>query len=139
MKVEPSYVTLEQAKLLKELGFDVEVDSAFDIKTGIYLDNNFKKYQNFNSILHYPNQLLVSRPEHWQVVEWLRVVKGIQLFLDYRYYTSFNYGFKFVKPNGDYEDRWFNKDIQEADGSLSYNKAYSAAFDYILPKLKMEK
>jgi len=121
--IEPSYVTFEQATLLKELGFDEVCKKLYTFK-----GSDFVELPNSNK-----ESLGVSAPEHWQVVEWLRVVKGIHIFLDYTYYDGFHHGFKWVKANGAFEEVWLDR---EPGGLLSYAELYSEVFDHILTKLK---
>jgi hypothetical protein len=65
MNLKPTYVTFEQAKWLKEKGFDVEVIKYWN-GIGEYFE--FKDYFNWNQA-----DKFVSIPEQWQVVEWLRL------------------------------------------------------------------
>ena len=124
MKIKPIYVTFEQAKLFKEKGFDVVCDK-FYASNGKLCDSVY----DFDE--------WCSAPEHWQVIEWLRIKHGIQLFLDYFYYDGFHYGCKYTKSNGDSGDIWVegNDDTNGIDGALTPQDAYSNAFDYVLKNL----
>jgi hypothetical protein len=124
-EIKPTYVTFEQAKWLKEKGFNEPCDSIYKE------DGEFQSYKNFGDIrTHFKNSEPInpktwhrydtSAPEQWQVVEWLRINHGIWIWVE-------NY------PN---EDN-FTPQIPKANLSkiLGYYKspqeAYSAAFDYI--------
>lgn len=138
--ITPTYISFEQAKLLKEKGFkyycrvsywDNELTShtpGFPLENGETSQENYYDFPRFYA------------PEQHQVVEWLRINHGIWVE---------------IKPEC-YGDRWFaNLNIcsREAWDNLykrnevlsafrEFNnehptpqEAYSAAFDYILNKL----
>jgi len=117
-EIKPTYITFEQAKWLKEKGFD---ESCRMLINGAYepfhLNLIETQYFQNNSVLL---KDCYSAPEQWQVVEWLRINHGIWIWVE-------NY------PN---EDN-FTPQIPKANLSkiLGYYKspqeAYSAAFDYI--------
>jgi hypothetical protein len=71
-EIKPAYVTIEQAKLLKEKGFDVSVIKYWN-GIGNYYDS--KSYFNWNE-----TDKLISIPEQWQVIEWLRINHGIWIY-----------------------------------------------------------
>lgn len=136
MIIEPAYVTFGQAKLLKEKGFNVEVFSYFKSKTSIW--NQYPHYEqdpdDWNSVQYSGSW---SRPEQWQVVEWLRVVHGINILPieNYRYPDSIMERWKYQIVNKQEKDRdIFNKKFYiESDFEFnSPQETYSAAFDYIL-------
>jgi hypothetical protein len=118
MEIEPKYVTFDQAKWLKEKGFN--------LPTLNWYHRGNKKF-NTNDLLFSMNRLTdnYSAPEQWQVVEWLRVNHGVWV------YVKLGYGHEFViqKALAPFE-------IIYADGTFnSPQEAYSAAFDYILKEL----
>lgn len=133
--IEPNFVTFEQAKLLKELGMfpgsnDKKEWKGLSFRGAYRLDGTFYAPQmiRISNINHF------LAPEQWYVLEWLRVVKGIYIFLDYTYYDGFICGFKWVKEaNGAFEEVWLDR---EPGNILSYAELYSKAFDHILTKLK---
>lgn len=74
------YVSLEVAKLLKEAGFDWKCNGVFlsedgtqyaFIKADTVCDNNNSKYNSYN----------ISAPTLEVAQRWLRVVKGIHLYV----------------------------------------------------------
>jgi hypothetical protein len=139
--IEPTYVSFEQAKFLKEKGFGKWTG---DIKTtdychAKYFHNkpsgygliNWKEtdilyisgYDNWVNEYPYCN-IWTYAPEQWQIVEWLRVNHGIWIS---------------VQPNEPFtDDDWCmkifknNKLAISLEGYNSPQEAYSAAFDYIL-------
>ena len=128
-KIEPHYVDFNTAKWLKEKGFDVNVKSyyttseEFTPKDYYYFGNEI----NYNSPVNDVNTIngTISRPEQWQVVEWLRVNHGIWVYVKLR----FGHEFVIQKTAVPFE-------IIYTDGTFkSSQEAYSAAFDYILKEL----
>jgi len=130
--IQPTYVTFEQARWLKEKGFNVKVISFFD--NDILSEPKDRKVDkftiynpiNWNAIRpHY-----YSRPEQWQVVEWLRVNHNI--WIEVHGWTNQPVGDEVWKEcyqafiNGDATNVFIFKTPQEA---------YSAAFDYVLNNL----
>ncbi len=108
MEIKPTHVTFEQAKWLKEKGFDFYVPNIY-------------------------NEKVLSTPEQWQVVEWLRVEKDI--------YVVSHFNTLFLK--GKYNILIHKISLQTIcpmpnkiqSGYDSPQEAYSAAFDYILNNL----
>ena len=157
MNIQPTYVTFEQAKLLKKKEFDVvcghyyelALTSRKDRETGYsgsfgwkkgelnaqsgYFINNWKETDNLSN-----DWFMCSMPEQWQVVEWLRVKHGIIIELLVDGWKDDNcvsaeflcyriFIWQIGKPKPHYND-----DL----GALSTpQSAYSAAFDYILKEL----
>jgi hypothetical protein len=149
-EIKPTYITFEQAKWLKEKGFDQNINNAWFNRVGNYLgicnvkeDGTQVTYSNTYSsselvTREYYNECCSYRycaPEQWQVVEWLRVKHDICLW---------------VKPYADsitYQPHWCyinnkakeNNNTFHLSGNASINgsdynspqEAYSAAFDYI--------
>jgi len=120
--MEPHYVTFEQAKKLKEKGFDYMVNNYFQ-------DNGRQEYfqpqyrANYNSSVS--AGLTHSRPEHWQVINWLLEKHGIWVSTSILRDNEWHYTIRRRDNNWSIEfpsNRVF-KTPQEA---------YSAAFDYIL-------
>jgi hypothetical protein len=140
-EIKPTYVTFEQAKLLKEKNFNIDVKSyyttseEFTPKDYYYYGNEI----NYNSRINDINNIngTISRPEQWQVVEWLRVKHGIWISVytmdkwlsnDNDRVQIFDYSIKQMK-RGLID---ISKKLEEFD---SPKEAYSAAFDYILNNL----
>jgi hypothetical protein len=113
-----SYVKFDQAKWLKEKGFDVEVKTVFKNIDGweeaIGVPYNYNIFENIQ-----------SAPEQWQVVEWLRVNHGVWICVkrdvqNYRFYWSIQLPIPSL--------------TEISDSSYTFSspqEAYSAAFDHI--------
>ena len=120
-KIEPTYVIFEQAKWLKEKGFDVPTKAFYDL----YNNPNNKELSysvpdNWNDYKSY------SAPEQWQVVEWLRLNHGIWVSVSVEDDKWF-YGVKKIFNQYDV--------ISNVIPYKSPQEAYSAAFDYIFNNL----
>jgi hypothetical protein len=136
MIIQPTYVTFEQAKWLKEKGFNIELKSYYRITgSGVFespkpVNHNDDKSQETAGGMTY-----VSAPEQWQVVEWLRVNHNIDLQAICNYSEkgrSYRMGIIYIKENK-VESVFLRKDYGFTD-FIEFNspqEAYSAAFDYI--------
>ena len=130
MKIEPTYITFEQAKWLKEKGFDTKIQAAF-------INNKLVEFNiktNFRSLLENldTGTDIIVAPEQWQVVEWLRVNHGIWVSVGV---GSLFHGDKFFILIKKYNiDRWELTPLDNESHSPydTPQEAYSAAFDYIL-------
>ena len=78
----------------------------------------------------------ISRPEQWQVVEWLRVNHGIWIKVDH-FLTNENtvdWDFEIDKVDNDLDEKSNYIPLVSFDIERSFEtpqEAYSAAFDYI--------
>jgi hypothetical protein len=130
-EIKPTYVTFEQAKWLKEKGFNEECFSYYSVE-----------YSRGREIFFWSNKLPISEtyqnsfvredawtaPEQWQVVEWLRVNHGIWVESLHRGDMG-DFIFKVVELN---ENNWKkHPHYIHNEGFNSPQEAYSAAFDYI--------
>jgi len=123
--IKPTYVTFEQAKWLKEIGFDVPTYGYYN-GLNFYLGEykNHSKTTIGDTEMHKRLIGYISAPEQWQVVEWLRVnhnifvvpfpelLNGVQV----RYYPSI-----FINGIGEDIEQYFD----------SPQEVYSAALNYI--------
>jgi hypothetical protein len=110
--IKPTYVTFEQAKLLKEEGFDEKTQTIFQYSADWNkVETNPKYYVDGCS--------QCSRPEQWQVVEWLRVNHNIWIYV-FRSKEGYFYNIVTGKNDPVFE---------------TPQEAYSAAFDYVLNNL----
>jgi hypothetical protein len=144
MKIKPTYTTFEQAKWLKEKGFDIWVSKHYDgySPDKLRCSNGFKiprccpqvepfDYMSLNQVYY--------APEQWQVVEWL--LQNHRLDIIIKYPES-----KTNKVEG-INSVYYDLEIYRLQGGDAYKlykfigisdnkqKAYSAAFDYILNTL----
>ena len=123
--MKPTYVTFEQAKLLKEKGFDLKSKYHYpDLseKQEICLTTDWNNFTDMAG-----NSEYFTAPEQWQVVEWLRVNHGIWIYLipaedNKNVYKPFFRGENI-------------KDFHLTEFFNSPQEAYSAAFDYILKNI----
>lgn len=133
MTIKPTHVTFNQAKLLKEKGFKVKVNSYFfmaAISRGLQIDSCIE--QDIN--LDFPNlHFKWSRPEQWIVIEWLRVKHSIWVeVFKQRGVNGHGYNFMCI-PTKLGENN--STSVLDEEGYSTPQEAYSAAFDYILLKL----
>jgi hypothetical protein len=145
-KIEPCYCSFEQCKLLKEKGFDV-MPHYIKNKTDYILGYNFDledkydylKKREFQFEDHVCSHLYLM-PEQWQVIEFFRLNYGIWIKVDHfiTNENSIDWDFEIDKTNTDVDERGNYIPIVSFDVKRSFNtpqKAYSAAFDYILTNL----
>jgi hypothetical protein len=120
-KIEPTYVTREQSKWLKEKEFDLPTYayySGLNFYTGEY--KNHSQTTIGDTPMHKMLIGYTSAPEQWQVVEWLRVNHGIWVSI-----RVSNNKFNLLVTN-------LSGDILFNDSAFNTpQEAYSAAFDYI--------
>jgi len=89
MEVTYDYVDLETAKLLKELGFDVPCQTTYNEEGEVedcinYTDSILFTADDVNNALL--NDFLVYlRPEHWQVLKWLRLKYALHIQTPFSY------------------------------------------------------
>jgi hypothetical protein len=105
-EIKPHYVTFEQAKLLKEKGFD-----------------------DYNEHIYRPQQWQVVE---WLRVEkevWIQIMKYNYLTKEY---DSHDYYYRIYNWKGPVQIRQFHK---YSEDYTSPQEAYSAAFDYILENI----
>jgi len=144
MKINPTYVTFEQAKLLKEKGFNIWVQKHYDgyVPDELRCSNGFKMprcspqtpefdYMSLDQVYY--------APEQWQVIEWLRIEKGIWIEVtaydvedDIEQITDEIWHFKcdVMSPKNRKNHSDFVKDKFNTP-----QEAYSAAIDYTLNNL----
>jgi len=152
MEIKPTYVTFEQAKLLKEKGFDLKCNALFihEIRQG---DTDWKILELFGRTNDTYEFLLSCdmdwqknylRPEQWQVVEWLRVKYGIWVTVftnkakDWKTLWSFRLDWIYPEDTLDLEDvepKYYKIPSYVTNEFDSPQEAYEAAFDYILKEL----
>jgi hypothetical protein len=137
MEIKPAYVTFEQAKWLKEKGFDVPCKQRFWV--GFEGDVHFQddclllNWNNYDD----SSTIYFSAPEQWVVVEWLKINHGIWVFPEWQCGRK-NWIFNIEKLNSYDETIEIQKNYYKELGEAEYNspqEAYSAAFDYILTNL----
>jgi hypothetical protein len=138
--IEPIYVNYDFAKFLKEKGFEEhsdynqwilakDVDSKDESKKFICHSNDLEEYTYINEEKEHNVYHCLTIPEHWQVIEWLRLNHGIWIHV---YYLTEEQAwgwdcYRYKKENG-----LLNKPAISFSMKLqSPKESYSAAFDYI--------
>jgi len=126
MEIKRTYVSFEQAKLLKEKGFEIPILNWYHRET---------KKLNKNDLAFSINKLTdnYSAPEQWQVVEWLRINHGIWIVVNITIDDKWYFELYNLKDKRNSEISIVDENI--TDFHNSPQKAYSAAFDYILKEL----
>jgi len=116
---KPKYVTIPQAKWLKEKGWDIPCDGRYYWNTTKYSFSPKGATQWNKNEDNYP------APEQWQVVEWLKINHGINVFPDMIKINK--YGYRIIYNL----DKALTEKISHLYDFNSLQTAYSAAFDYI--------
>lgn len=136
MTIEPKYVTFDQAKKLKEKGFNVPSNHLYCIGFGSLkarpdvIPNTIKDDEGnvlgFKDRTAYHDQPhLALAPEQYKVRDWLATKNiWVEVKPTYEYGWSYNV-FSLTTGNILAEDCHFSTSTE----------AYSAAFDYILDKI----
>jgi hypothetical protein len=147
MEIKPTYVTFEQAKLLKEKDFDEKCRNYYTPEGKEYVNgwgDSIEDTNGFSTNEHNPlfvfdysdfnknqKKQYYLAPEQWQVVEWLRINHGIWVR---------------VEPDGDWWGQIKSNNIPYARIGKwlvitalapykSPQEAYSTAIDYTLNNL----
>jgi hypothetical protein len=127
--IERTYVTLSQAKLLKD---------KFDVPCRMCVADDDERPLPFNSLgrdLHVNSKHpYYSAPEQWELVEWLRVNHGIWVYVDTHEFGKWCFNYKKIEPTEEYPNINVNGAFSVEDFN-SPQEALSAAFDYVLNKL----
>ncbi len=128
-----TYVTFEQAKKLKEKGFDVNVESCdyahSENENWVYkVHPEFPGWKGRIREAYFENKEPLLRPEHWQVIEWLRINHGIWITVANVYSEYTHWAFTIGK-NGKGQIVPFRQDQDKSDYFKIPQEAYSAAFD----------
>jgi hypothetical protein len=129
--IKSTYVTFEQAKWLKEAGFDnIECSGYY------YINKGYAKGYSFHySDVDNQEENLILAPEQWMVLEWLRVNHHLYIIAIPTLGGYFAYKIIDVQldPNRPIERPPY-KDVSGED-YLTPMAAYSWAIDYILNNL----
>jgi hypothetical protein len=136
MKINPNLCSFQTSKLLKEKGFDVEgfyyyLDvkdrhSTYPMRMHNYMSDDWNK-----------EKTRVSCPEHWMVIDWIKLKYNIWIYVTI-FQTDTQY----------YCQAWIQQlnkeDVCVQTGDISHTpsafnspkEAYEAAFEYILTNLQ---
>ena len=135
MKIEPTYVTFEQAELFEEKGLEchsecnqwlLAKDKEDDSKRFICLNSELDSYTQIDEDTYHNHYHCLTIPEQWQVIEWLRINHGIWIGVELYHNMDGKLFSSFIQTN--------NKK-QSFNGNKTPQEAYSVAFDYILKEL----
>jgi hypothetical protein len=132
--IKPTYVTFEQAKWLKEKGFDEQCLT-------IYQDGEILQLKSTISNSQFMTSRNYSATEQHVVVEWLRINHGIWIEVKHNPHSQGNKGLWEYLVTPIFEKGHIltsldsPKRIGNGCGVASPQEAYSAAFDYILNNL----
>jgi len=124
MNIKSKYATFEQAKLLKKKECNIICKKVYD-KAGVVIDAYYGYARNDKDSEY---SITITAPEQWQIIEWLRVEKGvwIEVYVD----DDQTYGYLVTRFKENYRI-----DSPLRRGFASPQEAYSLAFDYILKEL----
>jgi hypothetical protein len=126
-KIEPVYVTFEQAKKLKELGLVANSDKYWVKMTkDEYTEMSDISLEDLDNSIGIGGNLVITKYQQWQIVEWLRVNHGIWVYPQITGNSFTQHYIPMIAPKLNP-----NNTIQLAKYN-SPQEAYSAAFDYIL-------
>lgn len=120
-KIEPTYVTYEQAVLFSKKGFDILTNNNYYDKHGElhFCQTHSEAYK----LIAAGKGTDVTAPEQWQVIEWLRVKHGIYVWAAQPYKDSLDFAYK-IRDN--------DAELTNIGAYSTPQLAISAAFDYIL-------
>jgi hypothetical protein len=132
--IEPIYVNYDFAKFLKEKGFEEhsdynqwilakDVNNKDESKKFICHSNDLEEYTYINEEKEHNVYHCLTIPEHWQVIEWLRVNHGIWVSV---FNDDVNYFWMSIVLST--KERLKDGNAKEFD---TPQEAYSEAFDYI--------
>jgi len=121
MEIKPTYVTFEQAKLIRKKGFNLKTTWAYQSSNP---KNKYSYKVNHEILLR--DKKDVFCPEQWELVEYLRINHGIWIGVELYHNMDGKLFSSFIQTN--------NKK-QSFNGNKTPQEAYSVAFDYILKEL----
>jgi len=141
MEIKPTYISFEQAKLLKEKKIEIDTDEVIFYRDEV---NNIEEHQIKNrDVIYYDNNFLYKVIENeyrtyhqWEFIEWLGVNHGIWVVVTPVLVIKAASPIKF-----DYEIYYFDEIKYGDEVEINYlpsntpQGAYLAAFDYILKEL----
>ena len=140
MEIEPTYCTFQQAKLLKEKGFDEKCYRTYNSEQKLSPfpitknmggeDVDPLDYNWTNSAIHSSN---ITAPEQWQVVKWLMLNHNIFITFTINRYGEYSSNIYKKIPTKDIQ-KPFDLVITYYDYS-SPKEAISEAIDYVLTNL----
>lgn len=134
VEIKSAYVSVKQAELFDEKGLRCDSDynqwilakdKNDDSKRFICLSDDLENHTYIDGDKEHNVYHCLTIPEQWQVVEWLRVEKGIWVSVNIAPDMKTFSAYVTHKKKGGWDSKEFN----------SPQEAYSAAFDHILKEL----
>ncbi len=138
--IQPTYVTFEQAKKLEELGLSAKSDKYWVMMTkDKYTEMSDVQLEDLDHSVGIGGNLVVTKYQQWQVVEWLRVNHNIWITTPYspNDRKPFCWIINTIGQEENDDNCWISG-IDTEDQLAGFGtpqEAYSAAFDYILTNL----
>jgi hypothetical protein len=133
MQILPTYITFSQAKLLKELKFEVKSKYHYpnlSDKQDICIPTDWNTFTDMSG-----NSKYYTAPQQWEILEWLRLKYGIVILsvIKHTKGIGLHYGVDIWQHIKDVEAKYMPTYIHE--DYLTPQEAINAALDYILPTL----
>jgi hypothetical protein len=130
MEIKPHYTTFEQSQLLKEKGLVAKSDRYWvKMSKDSYTEMTDWRLEDLDSDIGIGGNLVITKYQQWQVVEWLLLKYGIWVGVNPLLNNKFFYNIIDLKSKS-------LLPINSGDESnyiyTSQQEAYSAAFDYII-------
>jgi hypothetical protein len=130
MEIKLSYITFEQAKLLKEKGLVAKSDKYWVKMTkDSYTEMTDRRLEDLDSDIGIGGNLVITKYQQWQVVEWLLLKYGIWVGVNPLLNNKFFYNIIDLKSKSLLP---INSGDESNYNYTSPQEAYSAAFDYII-------
>jgi len=130
MEIKLSYITFEQAKLLKEKGLVAKSDKYWVKMTkDSYTEMTDRRLEDLDSGIGIGGNLVITKYQQWQVVEWLLLKYGIWVGVNPLLNNKFFYNIIDLKSKSLLP---INSGDESNYNYTSPQEAYSAAFDYII-------
>jgi hypothetical protein len=136
------FIPYEQALALKEIGFN-EPCFIYWVHDGVEITFSTSHNKSGWSMIGFKNSQMIkkaglcSAPTFSQVFRWFREKYGIISFITYTYYDGMHYGFKWIKPNGDYGEDWKDNG-DDCKGWYTYEEAELACLKKLIQIVKQE-
>jgi hypothetical protein len=130
MEIKPHYVNFNTAKLLKEKGLVAKSDRYWVKMTeDSYTEMADRQLEDLDSDIGIGGNLVITKYQQWQVVEWLLLKYGIWVGVNPLLNNKFFYNIIDLKSKSLLP---INSGDESNYNYTSPQEAYSAAFDYII-------
>jgi hypothetical protein len=130
MEIKPHYTTFEQSQLLKEKGLVAKSDRYWvKMSKDSYTEMTDWRLEDLDSDIGIGGNLVITKYQQWQVVEWLLLKYGIWVGVNPLLNNKFFYNIIDLKSKSLLP---INSGDESNYNYTSPQEAYSAAFDYII-------